>query len=264
MSNFLLKQIDSNGIAMLTLNRPEVHNVFDDVLIKELIVALKQLDADANVRVVMLTANGKSFSAGADVNWMRRMAGYSQQENQQDAMELALLLKTLKHLTKPTIALVQGAAYGGGVGLIACCDMAIATSQAQFCFSEVKLGLIPAVISPYIFAAIGERHTQYYFLTAEKFAAARALSLNLVQHVVEENELVKVGRQLAENLLNNGPYALAATKQLIAKVVHQPINDVLLKTTAQMIADIRVSPEGQAGLTAFLEKKSPPWVVKKQ
>ena len=179
-NNNLLTTIDEQGRATLTMNRPEIHNAFDDLLIADLQRELERLDSDPQVRVVLLTASGKSFSAGGDLNWMRRMADYSRQENLTDALALAEMLKTLNQLSKPTIALVQGAAYGGGVGLVACCDIAIATPRAKFCLSEVKLGMIPAVISPYVVEAIGSRDARRYVLTAEIFSAAEADQLGLV------------------------------------------------------------------------------------
>src|SRR3954469_25422595 len=195
--------IDHQGpIGIVTLNRPERHNAFDDTLIAELTDALRTLEADASVRVVVLSAAGTSFSAGADLNWMKRMAGFSREENVRDAMALGALMRTLAHLAKPTIARVQGAAYGGGVGLVACCDIAIALQAATFSFSEAKLGLIPAVISPYVIAAIGERAARRYFLTAERFDAAEAWRLGLVHELASSPDDLdeKIG-ELVESLL---------------------------------------------------------------
>ena len=243
------------------MNRPELHNAFDDSLIAALTVALRQLEADPAVRLVFLAASGKSFSAGADLNWMRRMADYSRQQNLVDARALAGLMQTLDRLSKPTIALVQGAVYGGGVGLVACCDIAIATAVATFCLSEVKLGLMPAVISPYVTAAIGSRACRRYFLTAEMFAAAEAHRLGLLHEVVkDEGELRLRGLAVGELLLRNGPQAMAAAKDLIAAVAGQPINAALIDDTAVRIADRRASAEGREGLSAFLEKRQPVWI----
>jgi methylglutaconyl-CoA hydratase len=258
MTNHLLLDTQ-NGIAVLTLNRPEIHNAFDDILIGDLTAQLQQLDADSSVRVVLLAANGKSFSAGADINWMRRMATYSPEENLQDALALARLMNTLYTLSKPTIALVQGAAYGGGVGLVACCDIALAVSRASFCLSEVKLGLIAAAIGPYVLAALGERAARRYFLTAEKFSAQEAYRLGLAHEIVAEEELIKHGRQMAENILANGPQALTAAKKFIRAIAHKPMNETVLQFSAETIARLRSGSEAQEGLSAFLEKRKPTW-----
>ncbi len=245
------------NIATITLNRPEIHNAFDDEFIKQLTNVLVEVNEDSQIRVVILAANGKSFCAGADISWMQKMTNYSREENLQDARVLAFLMRTLNELNKPVIALVQGAAYGGGVGLVACCDIAIASSEASFCFSEVKIGLVPAVISPYAIRAIGERAARRYFLTAEKFSAAEAYRLGLVHRVVEPNQLKAIGDKIAQVLLSNGPHAVTTTKQLIATVSQHPIDDSIQQITAECIADIRVSPQGQEGLRAFLEKRPP-------
>lgn len=253
--------LDNNaGLATITLNRPEIHNAFDDQFIQELTETLKQLDKNASVRAVILAANGKSFCAGADLNWMQRIAKYSLEENLKDALALAHLMQTLNNLSKPTIALVQGAAYGGGVGLVACCDIAIASPDAIFCLSEVKIGLVPAVISPYVIAALGERTARRYFITAEKFDGHEALRLNLVHAVIDTKQLQDTGRQMAESILNNAPQAISAAKKLITQVANQPIDEKLINLTAECIADIRVSKEGQEGLKAFLEKRQPNWI----
>lgn len=259
----IITNICEPGIATLTMNRPELHNAFDDLLIADLTAELKRLEADETVRVVLLAGSGRSFSAGADLNWMRRMADYSREQNLADAMGLAELMQTLNNLSKPTIALVQGAAYGGGVGLVACCDLAIATRRASFCLSEVKLGLMPAVISPYVMAAIGPRACRRYFLTAEPFDADQAQRIGLLHEVVEDEEnLLARGMELASLLLKNGPQAMAAAKELIATVSGRPLDDALIGDTAGRIADRRASAEGREGLTAFLEKRTPGWVAK--
>ncbi len=206
---------DNKGIATITLNRPDIHNAFDDEVIAELIQVLDQIHSDSSVRVVVLRAEGKSFSAGADLRWMRRMADYTAAENKADAMQLAALMDKLNHLNKPTIARVQGAAFGGGVGLVACCDMVVASDRALFCLSEVRLGLIPAVISPYVVAAIGERASRRYFMTAERFNAEEALRLELVHEVVSEVALDETVDNLINHLLQGGPEALANSKELI-------------------------------------------------
>jgi methylglutaconyl-CoA hydratase len=256
----LLTNTDSQGIATLTLNRPHLHNAFDDELIELLTLQLQELEADSTVRVILLTANGKNFSAGADLNWMQRIARYSLEENINDATHLALLMKTLREITKPTIALVHGATYGGGVGLVACCDIAIATTNAQFCLSEVKLGLVPAIISPYVIEAIGERAARRYFLTAETFDAHQAERLGLVHMIVEEDKLVTSAHELAKTLCNNSPAAITAAKQLISEISLYTVDEDVLHITTQCIAKRRMSPEGQEGISAFLEKRQPKWI----
>jgi methylglutaconyl-CoA hydratase len=237
-----------------------MHNAFEDTLIGALTEELKRLDRDQSVRVVMLAARGKSFSSGADLNWMRRMADYSFEENLSDAMGLAELMKTLANLSKPTIALVQGAAIGGGVGLVACCDIALASEQASFCLSEVRLGLIPAVISPYVAAAIGSRATRRYFITAERFSAAEACLLGLVHEMLPAEELNARAEELSALLLKNGPQAMASVKALVAEVALSFLDDDLIADTAERIAEIRASAEGREGLSAYLEKREPNWV----
>jgi len=249
----------SEGIATIRMNRPEVHNAFDDVLIAALTAELRRLDELPEARVIVLAANGKSFSAGADLNWMRRMANYSREENLRDAMALAELMRTLDGIKKPTIARVQGAAFGGGVGLIACCDIAIASTEAGFSLSEVRLGLIPSVISPYVIAAIGEREARRYFLTAERFDAVEARRIGLVHEVVASGALDATVAKIAEHLLKGGPQAQAAAKKLIADVSRRPMDDDLSAETARRIAAIRVEKEGQEGLAAFFEKRPPAW-----
>jgi methylglutaconyl-CoA hydratase len=253
-------EVDDRGVATVTLARPELHNAFDDALVADLTGALEALGRDDRVRVVLLAARGKSFSAGADLGWMRRMASYSREENLRDALALARLMRTLDGLPKPTVAVVQGAAYGGGVGLVACCDVALASSRATFCLSEVKLGLIPAVISPYVVAAIGPRAARRYALTAEAFDAAEARRIGLVHEVVEEEALRPAAERIAGALLRNGPGAVAAAKALVTRVALAPLDDALVADTAERIASIRASDEGREGLTAFLEKRAPAWV----
>ncbi len=257
--SLILTRVDGQGRAVVVMNRPEVHNAFDDVLISALTAELRRLEADPDVRVVTLAGAGKSFSAGADLGWMRRMADYSHAENLADAMALAELMRTLDGLTKPTIALVQGAAYGGGVGLVACCDIALATPRAGFCLSEVRLGLIPAVISPYVVAAMGPRAARRFFLTAERFSADEALRIGLVHEVVAEGELEQRGADLANQLLQNGPAAMSAAKDLVAAVARRPLDADLIADTAERISATRASAEGKEGLGAFLEKRQPAW-----
>ena len=256
-------RIDGRGVATLTLNRPQVHNAFDDHLIASLTHELGELEHNARVRVVVLAAEGKSFSAGADLNWMQRMAKYSEADNIRDAVALANLMRVLDTMSKPTIARVQGAAFGGGVGLVACCDIACASSAAVFCLSEVRLGLIPAVISPYVIAAMGKRNARRYFLTAERFDANEALRIGLVHSVVEPGQLDTNLTQLIDELLKGGPHAIAEAKDLIASVANRPVDQALAENTAARIARIRVSLEGQEGTNAFLEKRAPAWVKAK-
>ena len=256
----LLSETDECGRAIITLNRPDIHNAFDDTLIDALTEELKRLERDQSVRVVMLAARGKSFSSGADLNWMRRMADYSFGENLSDAMGLAELMKTLANLSKPTIALVQGAAIGGGVGLVACCDIALASEKANFCLSEVRLGLIPAVISPYVAAAIGSRATRRYFITAERFSAAEACRLGLVHEMMPAEELNARAEELSSLLLQNGPQAMASVKALVAEVALSFLDDDLIADTAERIAETRASEEGREGVSAYLEKRKPNWI----
>ncbi|MDP6775018.1 MAG: enoyl-CoA hydratase-related protein [Rhodospirillales bacterium] len=256
----LLVDIDQNGTGWVTLNRPDVHNAFDDVLIAELTAALERLGTDRAVRAVALRAAGKSFSAGGDLNWMRRMAGYSPDENRRDAEGLAAMLGTLSHCAKPTLALVQGAVLGGGVGLVAACDIALAAEEATFCLSEVKLGLIPATIGPYVIAAVGERQARRYALTAERFDAMEAMRIGLVHEVVPAAGLAAAAERMLGALAGNGPLALAATKDLVRAVAGRPIDAEVMAETARRIADIRASDEGREGITAFLEKRKPGWV----
>lgn len=257
--SFFLESVDERGVARLTLTRQEVHNAFNDRLIAELTTALKGLESDPRVRLVVLAAEGKSFSAGADLNWMRAMAAYSEAENLRDSEALATLMRTLDRLAKPTLALVQGPAFGGGVGLVACCDIALAVDSASFALTEVRLGLIPSVISPYVIAAIGQRAARRYFLTAERFSAEEALRLGLVHKVVAADRLEQSAERLIDTLLAGGPLAQQAAKRLIFDIGARPLDDELVQETARRIASIRVSAEGQEGLSAFLEKRKPAW-----
>ena len=260
MSGYLA--VERQGtVGLVTMNRPEKHNAFDDVLIRELTEALRSMEAEDGIRVVVLSAAGRSFSAGADLNWMRRMAGFSKEENQRDAMGLGALMRTLAHLRKPTVARVQGPAYGGGVGLVACCDIAVATQEASFSFSEPKLGLIPAVITPYALAAIGERFARRYFLTGERFEAAEAWRIGLVHEVVSsEGELDEKVGQVVDALLACGPVAQREGKELIRAVAGRPVTSELIQDTAERIARVRSSPEGREGVGAFLEKRRAAWI----
>ena len=233
--------LDERGVATLTLNRPERHNAIDDELIQELTAQLRKLAKEDAVRVVILAGEGKSFSAGADLNWMRRMADYSNEENVADAATLAELLRTLDHLPKPTIARVHGAAIGGGIGLVACCDMAVASDVATFSLSEVKLGLIPATIGPYVVRAIGERNARRVFLSAERFNAQTAWNMGLIHEITTPEGLDGAVERLVSTLLQNGPQAMAEAKALVAAVANRPIDDAMIADTAQRIADRRAS-----------------------
>jgi methylglutaconyl-CoA hydratase len=248
-------------VARVTMSRPERHNAFDDELVRSLTEALRGLEAEEGVRVVVLSGAGKSFSAGADLGWMKRMAGYSKDENRRDAMALGALMRTLAHLGKPTIARVHGAAYGGGVGLVACCDVAIAAREATFALSEARLGLVPAVISPYVVAAIGERAARRYFLTGERMDAAEAWRLGLVHELAGSAADLdeKVGSFVAA-LLQCGPVAQREAKDLIRAVAGRPIHSELIQDTAERIARLRASPEGREGVAAFLEKRRASWL----
>ena len=250
-------------VGLVTLNRPERHNAFDDALIADMTEALRAMEADDSVRVVVLAGAGKSFSAGADLNWMKRMSGFSKDENQRDAMGLGALMRTLAFLRKPTVARVHGAAYGGGVGLVACCDIAVATQSATFSLSEARLGLIPAVISPYVVAAIGERASRRYFLTGERFDAGQAWRLGLVHELaIDDADMDERLGAIVEALLAAGPVAQREAKELIRAVANRPIHSELIQDTAERIARVRSSPEGREGVAAFLEKRKPSWIPK--
>ena len=256
----VITDIDDHGVAQVRLNNPDQHNAFDDEIIGELTEAFVAIVDNSNVRVMVLGSEGKSFSAGADLEWMKRMASYSYDENLRDASALALMLKTLNEIPQPTIARVQGAAFGGAVGLVSCCDMAVAASAASFSLSEVKIGLVPATISPYVIAAIGQRAARRYFVTAERFDAHRALQLGLVNEVVDAEQLDQEIDRLINTLLANGPEAVTGAKQLVFDVAGKPIDQQLIDATCETIAAIRVSEQGQEGLQAFLERRKPQWI----
>ena len=258
----ILVERNGNGLAKITLNKPEVHNAFDDKLISELTRTIQKLDEDPSVRILVLAAEGKSFSAGADLNWMKRMANYSWEQNYQDSLQLAGLMQSLHDFSKTTIAVVQGAAYGGGVGLVACCDIALSSERATYCLSEVKLGLIPAVISPYVVKAMGERNAKRYFTTAESFNAQEAQRIGLVHKVVSHENFTAEVTDFIDKMLNNGPQAMYQAKRLVELVYNRSINEDLIRETAQRIADIRASKEGKEGVSAFLEKRSANWINK--
>ena len=258
MSDSVLLSVDPRGVGTLTLNREAKHNAFDDTIVAELTAKLQRLDADPAVRVVVLTAVGKTFSAGGDLAWMRSMAEYSEAQNLEDAFKLAGLMETLDDLSKPTLARVNGPAYGGGVGLVACCDIAIATQGAKFALTEVRLGLVPSVISPYVIAAIGARAARRYFLSAEAMDAEEAYRLGLVHEVVTPDILDETVGIVVTALLKAGPEALKCAKTLVAEQSGADTR-ASKQRTAGLIARLRVSAEGQEGLTAFLEKRPPNW-----
>ncbi|MBM3467801.1 MAG: enoyl-CoA hydratase/isomerase family protein [Alphaproteobacteria bacterium] len=254
----------SKGVAHIILNRPTVHNALDEQMIEELTQAFATLGQDPLVRVIVLKANGEVFSAGADLNWMKRVAGYSFEKNVADAEKLSHLLDVIDQCPKPTIACIQGSAYGGGVGLICACDIAICSEEATFSLSEVKLGLIPAIIAPYVFKAIGQRQMRRYTLTADRISAEEAVRLGLVHHCVHESELGAVVESLTVSLRKGGPQAMAASKELIRHVVSCPLNEKLRAETARRIALVRTSPEGKEGIEAFLSKRSPSWTIHRE
>lgn len=261
MYQTILTEVDA-GVGIVTLNKPERHNAFDDTMIAELADAFDKMGGDDAVRLVVISSTGKSFCAGADLNWMQRAARFSLEENRRDAGELAEMLLRVADCPKPVIARVQGPAYGGGVGLVAACDMAVATFDTKFALTEVKLGLIPAVISPHVIAAIGERAARRYMLTAEAFSAAEAYRLGLLHEMVpDEAALDEAVGEWVDALLKNGPRALAECKALIRSVANRPLGPKVVDYTVDRIANVRVSPEGQEGLGAFLQKRKPNWVV---
>jgi methylglutaconyl-CoA hydratase len=249
----------TGGVARVMLDRPEIRNAFDDALIAALTSTLRELDADPAVRAVVLGGNGPAFCAGADLNWMKRMAGYTYEQNLADARALAEMLKTLDRMKKPTLARVHGPAFAGGVGLVAACDIAIGTPEARFCLSEAKLGLSPATISPYVVRAMGERMAHRYFLTAEVFDGIEAHRIGLLGMLSPSEKLDGEIDEMLKHLLQGGPQALDKIKDLIRFVSSGEITDSMIDGTAQRIAEIRVSPEGREGIASFLEKRKPGW-----
>lgn len=255
----ILLQIDQQGVATLTLNRPDVHNAFDDHMIAEMTKAIRELANDPKVKILVIKSMGKHFSAGADITWMQKMVDKDEMANLKDADALAQLMYQLSRFPKPTLSIVQGNAYGGGVGLVACAHIAIASNNAQFCFSEAKLGLIPAVISPYVVRAIGQRNARAYFLSAKPFDATRAQQMGLCHHVVTPEELETAANDTIASLLKNGPHALIAVNNLIDNLQTLEINEETVSMTAKVIASLRISPEGQEGLNAFIQRREPSW-----
>ena len=251
---------DNRGVATVTLCREQKHNAFDDQMIQSLIEIFSEI-ANSSAKVMLLAARGKSFSAGADLGWMKRMIEYDYDENLRDARALAHMMKMLNTMPMVTIAKVNGGAFGGALGLICCCDIAVGSEKSMFCLSEVKMGLIPATISPYVVAAIGQRAARRYFQTAEFINAQQALRIGLLSELVNSEELDMAVENLIKQLLKNGPDAIKAAKQLISDVDQQIISDELIEETSKRIATIRTSDEGQEGLQAFLEKRAANWLI---
>ena len=248
-------------VATITLTQPDVRNAFSDEVIADITKAFSFVGQQAQVRAVVLAAEGPAFCAGANLNWMRAMADYTREENLVDAGKLAEMLRVIYECPKPTIARVQGDVYAGGMGLVACCDMAVAASNAGFCLSEVKIGLIPATISPYVIRAMGPRASHRYFLTGERFDAAEALRIGFVHQVVEADALDGAVDGLLKHLLSAGPAAVRACKKLVLDVAEREVNAGLIKATVEGIADIRASAEGKEGVQAFLNKRKPNWLA---
>jgi methylglutaconyl-CoA hydratase len=248
------------GVALIGLARPEVHNAFDETLIAELTAAVREAGDDPAVRAILLHGAGSSFCAGADLDWMRRMAGYGRRENLADAGALAAMLSTIATCPKPTVARVHGPAYGGGVGLVACCDVAIGANDATFALSEAKLGLIPATIGPYVVSAIGARQARRYFLTGERFDAAEAYRIGLLHDIVLPGELDARVNEILGALLVAGPNAQREAKVLVRAVVDRPVDERVVADTVERIATVRASDEAREGIAAFLAKRPPAWV----
>ena len=248
------------GIARITLAQPEIRNAFSDEVIADITAAFRTAGERPDVRAIVLAAEGPAFCAGANLNWMRRMADYSRDENRVDAGLLAEMLRVIYECPKPTIARVQGDVYAGGMGLVACCDMAVAVDTAGFCLSEVKIGLIPATISPYVIRAMGARASHRYFLTGERFSAQEAHRIGYVHEVVEAEQLDSVVDGWLKHLLSAGPDAVRACKRLVLDVAEREINEQLIASTVEQIANIRASSEGKEGVQAFLNKRKPNWL----
>ena len=247
-------------VATVTLNRPDVRNSFNETTIAEITQAFGELGAEEDLRAIVLAANGPAFCAGADLNWMKKMAGYTHAENHADALQLAEMLRTIYLCPKPVVAKVQGDCYAGGMGLVSACDIIVAVDQANFCLSEVKLGLITATISPYVIKAMGENASRRYFLTAERFSAQEALRIGFAHEVVAADALDAKVAEIVKALVNNSPNAVQQAKVLVRDVVGQTVNDALLADTAERIAHIRASEQGREGVASFLEKRKPSWL----
>ena len=253
-------QIESQ-LATVTLNRPDVRNAFNETTIAEITQVFQQLDADTSVRAVVLAANGPAFCAGADLNWMKKMADYTHAENLADAGQLAAMLAAIYHCGKPVVAKVQGDCYAGGMGLVAACDIAVSVDSANYCLSEVKLGLIPATISPYVIKAMGESAARRYFITAERFAASEAQRIGFVHEVVNAEALDSKVAEIVKALVSNSPNAVKQAKKLVQDVASREITPELVAATVEGIAQIRASEEGREGVRSFLEKRKPSWLL---
>ena len=261
MTQKVLSQIDKDGNATVALNRPDVHNALDPEMGAQLIAELKKLEADPKVRAVVLMGQGKNFCAGADITHMKKSASFTRDQNYQAALAQAQVYRTVHDLAKPTIARVHGAVRGGGMGLVAACDIAIGSRDATFRLSEVRLGIAPVMISPYVVAAIGERHARRYFLSGEEFDSAEAFRIGLLHDLVELDHLnARIGMLLAD-LYCGGPHAIVAAKRQIGRVAHAVVNDALVDNLARTIAELRATPEAQEGLGAFLEKRKAAWIL---
>lgn len=256
-----LFEIERSEIATISLNRPEVHNALDESMVTALVDILHSIDRDTNIRLLVLKSTSKNFCAGVDLNWMKRSASNTRTENRNDALKLLELIKSLHSLSKPTLALVNGAAYGGGAGLVACCDIAIAASNARFGFSEVRLGLIPSIISPFVIRKIGDPAARRYFLTGENFSAEEARRIGLVQEISEADQLESKANDIFQAIKAGGPEAQSRTKKLLDDIANSPLTESLLRKTAQWIADVRQDDEAKAGIKAFFEKRNPPWAA---
>jgi methylglutaconyl-CoA hydratase len=248
------------GVATVRLNRPDVRNAFNEIMIGEIVGAFRALGANADVRAIVLAANGPAFCAGADLNWMKKMATYTRAENLADAAQLADMLRAIYLCPKPVVAKIQGDCYAGGMGLVAACDIAVAADGANFCLSEAKLGLIPATISPYVIRAMGENAARRYFLTAERFSAQQAQRIGFVHEAVAADALDVTVADIVKALVSNSPHAVKEAKRLVRDVTGVPLSDALIADTAERIADVRSSDEGKEGVRAFLEKRKPGWL----
>ena len=260
--NTVTWEIDDSGVVHLTLNRPKVHNAFNDELITELTALLKTAAGEKRIRALVLSGKGKSFSAGADLNWMQKAADYSPEENQADADRLAAMLHTLDNFPVPTVVAVNGATFGGGVGLVASCDIALASDRALFSLSEVRLGLIPATIGPFVVNAIGQRSARRYFLTGERFDATTAARIGLIHDVVPHSDLAEATNAVVKEILSGGPQSQIAAKALLSRLRDKNDEEDPAIWTARLIAEIRTTDEAKSGISAFLRKTPPPWQPK--
>jgi methylglutaconyl-CoA hydratase len=254
-------RVDSDGAVLrITLNRPDIRNAFNDVMISELTEVFKNLKRQEDIRVIVLSGEGSAFCAGADIHWMKKMVAYSFEENLRDAIKLSGLLDIMYNCTRPIIARVQGAAIGGGTGLVAVSDIPIASSDAVFSFSEVKIGLVPACISPYVLKKVGEAHCTEFFITGERLTADRVCNAGLVSRVVPPQQLDSEVEKMVKQLLRSGPMAVQMCKELVRKVPGMPVSE-MKSYTARAIAELRVSEEGQEGMSAYFDKRTPKWAI---